>query len=105
MKHFTLGIASLIVLAACQQDTPEPETVSEPAPPAVTLSKAETVFADGAYTLTWSFEDALSPVDIYVTSDTSRVLVSRIFLSHLFLSRLYLALLAPQIQTRSGVRR
>lgn len=70
MKHFTLGIASLIVLAACQQDTPEPETVSEPAPPAVTLSKAETVFADGAYTLTWSFEDALSPVDIYVTSDT-----------------------------------
>ena len=74
MKRIILSFASAIALAACQPSTTtEVETVDVETPAPVeasaSFSSLETVFADGTYTISWSFDDTSAPVSIQLVGD------------------------------------
>ena len=79
MKRIILSFASAIALAACQPSTStvaevevaETPAAEAPAPvEAAGFASLETVYADGAYTLSWSFDDVSAPVSVELISDT-----------------------------------
>ncbi|MAK62911.1 MAG: hypothetical protein CMK09_18230 [Ponticaulis sp.] len=81
MKRLALAFVSLIALAACQPsttDTADTNSAAEPTPTpspeaAVALASTETVFEDGSYVISWTFDGEAGPVTIEKVTATDQM--------------------------------